>query len=281
LPFKHFQFPSDPERKKKWIKLINRQKSKNDRRPWSPTKNSVVCSEHFVCGKPTTDFPDPTLKLGYKPLVKSHRIRLPPNVNAADFADKPDSPSHKQTVYFIDNSNYSPVSAAEDFSITGTSSTGHDPIFTQSSDNQNEITPSESIDSAEDWMDVSKHSPAASTTKLPTFKELQKVKGRYIARTIALKAARKRLAPFLRPTHKRLLRNNDLCRFYTGIPTVCVFNALCTYIQQENKLHQIAQQCKIGRKNRKLTSKLIIQDAVLLTLMKLRLGLLNVDLAER
>lgn len=48
-----------------WTRLINRQISKKDSTPWKPGKDSVVCSEHFIEGKPTTAYPKPTLKLGY------------------------------------------------------------------------------------------------------------------------------------------------------------------------------------------------------------------------
>ena len=44
-------------------KLINRADNKNHL--WNPSKNSQVCSLHFVGGKPTPLNPNPTLTMGY------------------------------------------------------------------------------------------------------------------------------------------------------------------------------------------------------------------------
>ena len=41
---KFYRFPSDPERKAKWIAAINRK-------DWYPTEYSWICSEHFVSGE--------------------------------------------------------------------------------------------------------------------------------------------------------------------------------------------------------------------------------------
>ena len=60
-----FPFPTkryDVEQRERWKQLVGRQ---DGRRLWSPSKDSRVCSNHFVDGKPTLENPLPTINLGY------------------------------------------------------------------------------------------------------------------------------------------------------------------------------------------------------------------------
>jgi hypothetical protein len=93
-PFKLFPFPtSDMEEKTKWIKNINRIESVNrtvkDKQfgqtvlvkhkkgeLWKPAYYHRVCSEHFVNGMPTESNPTPTLKLGHNKLKVRDRREL-------------------------------------------------------------------------------------------------------------------------------------------------------------------------------------------------------------
>ena len=69
-----------------WIKLINRQKI-GKRQYWEPSKDSRVCSDHFVDGLPSEDNPYPTQKMGYEdaekraimfsPVTGKRKSRLP------------------------------------------------------------------------------------------------------------------------------------------------------------------------------------------------------------
>ena len=43
-----FVFPVDPERKKKWINAISRNK-------WEPKSHDRLCGEHFVTGRPSKE----------------------------------------------------------------------------------------------------------------------------------------------------------------------------------------------------------------------------------
>ncbi|XP_065883189.1 THAP domain-containing protein 8-like [Dysidea avara] len=43
-----FRVPADVQRKTKWVSAINR-------RYWSPNEYTRLCSDHFVCGQPSTD----------------------------------------------------------------------------------------------------------------------------------------------------------------------------------------------------------------------------------
>ncbi|KAH3817672.1 uncharacterized protein LOC127882181 [Dreissena polymorpha] len=64
-PFRLFCFPTkikNSERRERWKQLIGR---KNGSKLWTPGKDSRVCSNHFVEGQPTVQNPLPTLNLGY------------------------------------------------------------------------------------------------------------------------------------------------------------------------------------------------------------------------
>lgn len=112
--------------------------------------------------------------------------------------------------------------------------------------------------------------------------------------TMHLKAKLKQLEPFLKPLHRQLISSDKQCRFYTNIPTVAVFKALCHYLAKMETHKKKPQHCKgtlhkyftlkgtSSSSYKKLTSSVLtIQDRVLLTLMKLRLNLLHKDLADR
>lgn len=59
-------FPSDKKQckaRERWIKCIGRADPKNTQSLLQPTRNHVVCSVHFIDGKPTEEHPDPELFL--------------------------------------------------------------------------------------------------------------------------------------------------------------------------------------------------------------------------
>ncbi|XP_077391669.1 uncharacterized protein LOC144027748 isoform X2 [Festucalex cinctus] len=84
-PYVLIPFPTErkaPERRAEWTKLMNR-KNKTGKN-WDPTKNSRVCSVHFVDGAPSTSFPNPTLKLGYSaPSTSTRKKRAPPKLRTS------------------------------------------------------------------------------------------------------------------------------------------------------------------------------------------------------
>nr|XP_047129577.1 uncharacterized protein LOC124809504 [Hydra vulgaris] len=55
-----------------WIKLINRKTKEG--KYCEPSKNSCVCSNHFVDQEPSIEFPNPTLNLGYNATEKSEML---------------------------------------------------------------------------------------------------------------------------------------------------------------------------------------------------------------
>jgi len=75
-PFTLHIFPSiklNMEGRKEWTRLVNRMTRKQTE--WIPGSSDMVCSRHFVDGRPTLENPDPVLNLGYDtPPNKSRQI---------------------------------------------------------------------------------------------------------------------------------------------------------------------------------------------------------------
>ena len=264
----------------KWITLINRQKSHSDKELWKPNATSVVCSAHFVDGKPTEQYPCPTLRLGYQQ-HKSHRTRCRTSTKVSQ-PNEPDQP---------------PSSAVGIDENKELESENSEVLLKSSYSNIRETAD-------ENWLDVQSsddvivleniHHSSVAQKHAHLLRKMRTMKGKYMARTMVLKRTTKRLAPYLLPMHKRLLRSDDLCCFYTGIPKAAIFYAICKYTAQIRKeirnaavkstsnafFHQ-RRQTTNTLKSKSSFTKLGHENAILLTLMKLRLGLLNKDLAER
>ena len=64
----------DPEKRKEWVKSINRKNPKTGKN-WQPSEDDRVCSKHFVDGQPTVDHPCPTVDMGYNYQPKKHQVR--------------------------------------------------------------------------------------------------------------------------------------------------------------------------------------------------------------
>lgn len=62
-PFTWHYFPSNTELRNAWVQKVRRN---HNGKPWQPkSRESVLCSLHFVEGKPTERYPIPWLNLGY------------------------------------------------------------------------------------------------------------------------------------------------------------------------------------------------------------------------
>ncbi len=76
-PFRLHIFPSiklNSDKRKEWIRLLRRVKKGN--KEWTPGQSDMVCSIHFVDGRPTLENPNPTLDLGYDKPAKRPRREL-------------------------------------------------------------------------------------------------------------------------------------------------------------------------------------------------------------
>ena len=82
------------DKRKEWIRLL-RQTTKGHKE-WTPGQTDMVCSMHFVDGRPTLENPKPTLNLGYdKPSKKPRRelVRAAPPVMTSVMRPRSSSPA--------------------------------------------------------------------------------------------------------------------------------------------------------------------------------------------
>lgn len=301
LPFILNKFPSDDETKRKWVKLVNRQKDDVDRTRWQPTTNSVICSKHFRDGIPTDNNPLPTLELGYnvhqqlgslpvvrKPAATAPRpkqVTLPSTCTSKEVAEKspemqpldvqddqPPTLSAPLTQLICRR----PVSNEVDIPQTA------DPIFGCFSDL--EVKPKVAV------FNNSATSPVPTQLPEETKRYINKLQGSLMTKTINLKTKTQQLKLHLRPLHKKLLQTDKDSSFYTGIHRLQLFYVICTYFRHSalSAARDVSLTVKLKYKKLQNTCtsqptsiKLSIEDRILLVLMRLRLGLLRKDLADR
>ena len=120
-----------------------------------------------------------------------------------------------------------------------------------------------------------------------TRKKLKALQGVHMAKCMLLRAKQKQLKQLQRPLHLKLLTSDSNVLFYTGLPSLSTFKSLSKYIKefQYKPLKPPTVTIKLKYKAAKLGKKrqvhLSTEEKILLTLMKLRLGLLHKDLADR
>ena len=68
----------NPKAREVWKKLVNREDPNKRGQLWSPSKDSRVCSEHFVGIRPSHENPYPSLKLAYDSAAKFARVNPTP-----------------------------------------------------------------------------------------------------------------------------------------------------------------------------------------------------------
>jgi hypothetical protein len=279
--------------RKAWTKLVNRQCSAKSKQIWTPDANSVVCSDHFIDGRPTICNPFPTLKLGYK-LFDKPSTRKPPKSDTSQ-----PTLTEIEHVKLIKPVFGMEASATQDILANTTQSPSNHSLgestskvvsFPKVKEEQREVDVSSSLVTPD--KDVTSCICHCGDTNLADVKkELRNTKARYAARSLQLNAKTKELAKLSQPTHKRLLKNNKKCMFYTGIADLEVFYALTEYIHGititkrpvvKKTISSVLQlKYKKTKPVRNYKSVLSTPDRVLLTLMRLRLGLLMEDLCDR
>ncbi|XP_061173256.1 uncharacterized protein LOC133182425 [Saccostrea echinata] len=254
-PFRLFPFPTelkDNYSRQKWTSIVNR---KNGSENWKPKEDSRVCSEHFLDGRPTPANPYPTLKLGYTP----HKpiISRPP-------------PKERSTTVFQTNQGKRRRLELTDLSIPQNPTS--DPCEMEQSlcrgtDGEVNISPNDNYDKKIAHLEAK-------------IKELE-IK-------LDSKSKEKSSVPLKRFSLSTVMKSDVKVKFYTGLPNLASFNAvfqtilpnlhkvrywkgpkrLCNPLKQKNKF-----SCHL----RTLSPK----EEMILCLMKLRLGYLNEDIADR
>ena len=261
-PYKLYCFPSElrnSDKRKKWVaalKRINKDKS------WKPCSSDRVCSEHFADGIPTSAHPDPSLKMGYDvPSKKSRReLFCLPVAQKWMFqaAEKPEA----ETTYIEDEVDMSFVSTPS----SSMSVVSFEHSYTSSNPREKCISKSVLIKSLTRKVNN-------LTLQLRNAKR-EKI---YNANSNSVFCWRK-------------IKTDKKMNFYTGISSIALFNVIFSLLSpflSNLKYWRGAKRStsyrKVKRKTKTIpkTKKLSYKNEMLFTLMRLRLGLLNQDLADR
>ena len=312
--FRLYPFPTrgtDPENRRKWQQLINRQDKKG--KLWSPSKDSRVCSRHFKEGRPTEECPYPTENLSYDSTSKVANILQPQkrrrihrhtlvslalgkNVKENELNSE-DSDSGCYIQSQGDNETLSPSADPESAS---------EPAENQSQ-RESEPSPDNNIDARPDnessgflnnfVIIVLFLKLITSFTKLSSdvtnltaqVKRLQWQKKQNILKIRKLQEELRKCT-CNQLLHSNLLKTDEDVQFYTGLQSKGMFDSLHDFIapfvkrrwkgvsRVVNKVRRpIFQQQKQRGPQRKLPSK----DEFLLTMKRLKLALLHLDLAKR
>ena len=253
-----------------------------------------MCTKHFVDGEPTPTNPHPTIDLDYPDATRkvklisknfSRRRKFDLEENSEPVAAK--CPKKAETV----NAERDEIPVPQE-----------DCVLNEEVITEEQMTPNHEKQPNSNFAIIlfyvrilfSFISFLLSTCtrlskEVKTLKRENEMLKKKISRTEAKSQDVKKKCRCHQPLHKRLLNDKNI-RFYTNLPSMELFNALHEYIAPFVKRRFKGASCvstklnnrfarspkKIGPK-RKLESK----DEFLLTLMKLRLGVLVKDLASR
>ena len=251
-----------------WIKLL--KKVTAHIKEWSPCSNDRVCSEHLVDGKPTVENPNPTLKLGYEltqirprqTLFREPLTKKPKTLPASSASVQ----SNNHTTATVSGTAFmsplpSPSLSCSDFSS---------PVSEHSYYTRNSPIKCKSCD----YKDVLIHLYKKKLEQLKRENRLLK----------SAKLLKKR-----KPFSWTLTKTDKKMNFYTGLSSVklfeVVYNLLLHYIPillywrgtKRIISSKVRPRIFILSSQKKLTPKV----EFLLTLMRLRVGILNEDLADR
>ena len=277
-PFRLFMFPSikrNSEKRKQWVKLMERQRA--DKKTWKPRGSDRVCSKHFVDEEPSIKNPDPTLDLGYQDTATRQQLRRTIVKHPLKEA------TSKRKIEFQPSDTATPKQTTADSLFISPQVSPKTPVF----DIQSPV--------------LSEHDYSKLLTT-PTCTSCH-VKGalikNYVTKVRKLNQQVKKLKSTVNKLTKRRedrhpfsakhIKTDAKMNFYTGISSILKFEAIYEMLRsympsmnywrraKKTTLSKVGPQRKSSLSQRKLSSK----DALLLTLMRLRLGLLNEDLADR
>lgn len=266
-PFILYMFPSvkrNGEKRAAWIKLLKRETSKKIE--WTPCSSDRVCSEHFVDKVPTFEHPHPSLNLGYQLKETSKRRGL---------FRFPLSSSKKQPVV--------PENRNDDDSFLLLSPP---------------LSPKSPLPTLQSPMSEHSycHQPGSVEKRCENCIVKKSMVESYVKKVNKLTKQLNNLKQCLRkekvknekmkPFTTASITTDEKMNFYTGITSIAMFNAIFTTMKpflrkldywQGNKTFLSTKV----RRRKSTQKKLSPKNAMLLTLMRLRLGLLNEDLADR
>lgn len=287
-PFVLFPFPtaiSDAETRRDWIRAVNRKDAKTGKN-WQPNFDSRVCSYHFVDGKPSEAHPSPSINL--------IRAAATGGTSSYHFVPKRKRAlSHKSRGFVPKKLKLS-------------TDTTDDPIINEEPDKQDNSGPNDSIaiptinNNDHDYglppltIKCSCRKDCNCTGCLIKDLEIACLKDK-IDKAYLMINDMKKQNKMRGPATDRFTETDARVNVYTGLPNKACFDSLCKHLQKKSaKIRHWRGTQKVivtkakrfyKRKPSKVSKrgpqrKLAVKDEVLLTLMKLRLGLPTELLAE-
>ena len=258
-----------------WTRLVNRKDPNNDKKVWQPNKNSRVCSSHFVDMKPTEANPYPTLNLG----PQNVNVRIPKSrKRPAERNPCPNINKARKSMPADGHVSAEPENETDQI-------TNCDPRPKDLLDAPNELGVEGNSGEKEDFPLHCKG--CGSKTK-----QLLHLGNCLKRRNKAIGELKKKVLAQGKSSfgHQKLVTDKKV-KFYTGIPTRKAFDTLYQLLlpkvrelkhwhgpsKVSSPLKHFSTPPKKAGRHRKLDGK----DEFLLTLIKLRLGILNEDLGDR
>lgn len=244
-PFELFTFPrenKDSYSRSVWTKNVYRVNT--DGSNWQPNENTRICSHHFVDGFPSVTNPFPTLSMGHDYSITT-KSRPPPKERLNISSKTLSSREKKQDLPETSNAGHCLLD--------------HDYIVNN-------------CNSCRQKDEEIKHLKA-SIIYLENKIKKQNIENK-VHKPISVLS--------------KVCSSDQKMKFYTGIPSILAFNRAYNIIEPEIKHLRYWRgpkfQCNpLKTKKIKMIrlKKLCAKEEMIMTLMKLRLGLLDADLADR
>ncbi|KAK6168589.1 hypothetical protein SNE40_019789 [Patella caerulea] len=265
-PFTLFTFPTelkDPEGRQKWTSIVNRKKGN---KIWHPTSDSRVCSVHFADGNPTAANPYPSLHLGYE--TRREIKARPPPTPRENLDHAPKKCRKFQNINTNCNINISEKSITEH-------------AISSKKDDCSDALP----------LDLTNGDHSYSLSNIQTESiELKRLRNRVKNLEKELSKSKTMVNDLLRKPFQiqSILKSDKKVKFYTGIPTLASFlkieSCMSRYfrnIRYWKGPSKVSNPVRYKRYDSRVKRILTHREEFIMTLMKLRLGALNEDLADR
>ena len=268
-PFKLFCFPSklrNSESRERWVRAMKR--INQDKTKWEPSDSARVCSHHFVDGVPTLANPDPSVNLGYDiQVVKPRReIQRKPAPNKRKRKCLPeanlDGLENEDAEILLDQQE--PISLEPSCGTI--------------------IEQEESMPHIDHNYYCVHKKCEGCTDKDALVKSLVAKINKLTVRLRKIKLKSTKYSPF----SYKMIKTDARMTFYTGLSSIAQFDVIFgllepylahAYFWRGQRRYVSTKMRNFSRRRRRKI--LSHKNEFLLTLMRLRLGLLTVDLADR
>ena len=238
-----YRFPTDPERKSKWVSAVSRK-------DWEPTEYSWICSEHFVSGTKSNN----PLAPNYVPTIFKH-IGSP---SKRRVQSRMVSFNRRQSMKRRrrDNEASSSASISEEVETVDDIDSNSPMVYEE--DGNVAITEEQLVSNAHDKLETMK------------YKALQKELDQVQKEKDDLRRAYDELKTNVCFMEENFKDDNKKVKYYTGLPSYSVLKALFDYMSEDLQLPSTITSAKKS-----------VFEQLIMVLMKLHLNLGDQDLAYR